>query len=318
LVRKLPFVYLTSTPFAGSTLFSFLANRHPYLGTVGEMTGLIESSDPDSYTCSCGQRIRSCPFWHDVGRRMEAKGFPFDPGDFDTRLRLGKGRLAQRVLNGPLGSTALEDTRDAIVRLSSRLRRRLEYLLARNKALASSILEASGKTVFFDASKSADVIRHFSRDQDLDFRVVHLVRDVRGFSCSRRKNKGETDLGKLVHRWMQANKNIERQLRRLPPDRWIRIRYEDLCATTLETLNRFFAFCGLPPVEPASASLPTEHHIVGNRMRLANFSSVHLDESWRRLLTPAEHDSIASQAARMQTRYGYKPMDRSDLAAECK
>jgi hypothetical protein len=249
---------------------------------------------------------------------MEAKGFPFDAGHFDTRLRIGNGRLAQRLSNGPMGNTALEDMRDAIFRLSPNFRRRLEYLIARNKALASSILETTGKTVFLDASKSADAIRHFSRDRELDFRVVHLVRDVRGFSCSRRKNKGETDLDKLVHRWIQANANIERQLRRLAPSRWIRIRYEDLCTAPLDTLNRFFAFCGLPLLEPASANMPTAHHIVGNRMRLGNFSAVRLDESWRSLLTPNEHDSIAGLAARMQAHYGYGPMNRSDLAVGSK
>jgi len=247
-----------------------------------------------------------------------AKDFPFDPGFFDTKIRLGNGLLAQRILNGFMGSTTLEDTRDYILWALPRYRKRLQYLVARNKALAASILEVSGKTVFFDASKFAESIRHFSHEQDLDFRVVHLVRDVRGFSLSRHRNKGETDLRLIVNKWIHANSNIERQLQRLPTNRWIRIRYEDVCNSPLETLNRFYAFCGLAPVDATAAIHPAEHHIVGNRMRLTSFEGVRVDEAWRRTFTPDQQAYIARLAGKMHAQYGYKPMDNLDLVRESK
>jgi hypothetical protein len=247
---------------------------------------------------------------------MTTRGFSFDPGSFDTRLLLGSGRFTQRLLSGSLGSTSVEDARDRLLRLLPRQHVRLRYLIDRNKALAASILAVTGKSVFLDASKAADAIRHFGRESDLVFRVVHLVRDVRGFSCSRRKNKGEVELREIVGRWMSANANIERQLRRISPDRWIRIRYEDVCSMPLETLNRFFAFCGLAPLQSVNDSAPPEHHIVGNRMRLANFGAVRSDESWRRLLSGEDQQLIAGLAGSMHLRYGYKPMHSSDLARE--
>jgi hypothetical protein len=315
-VGQLSFVYLTSTPFSGSTLFSFLAASHPRLATVGEMTGLVNSTDPDLYECSCGRRIRQCPFWSSVSARMAIKGYPFDPGRFDTRLVLGRGRWARRLLSGALGSTTAEDIRDFALTAIPAHRNRLRALIARNKALASSILEVGNKSVFFDASKSADAIRHFSRETDMDFRVIHLVRDVRGFVCSRRKNKRENDLRKIATLWMRAHSNIERQLDRLPPDRWIRIRYEDVCTAPLGTLNRFFEFCGLAPLGSEGALASREHHIIGNRMRLVNFSVIRPDESWRKLLSVDEQEQIARVASTLHMRYGYKPMLRSDLAAE--
>jgi hypothetical protein len=315
-VGQLSFVYLTSTPFSGSTLFSFLAAAHPGLATVGEMTGLVNSTDPDLYECSCGRRIRQCPFWAAVARNMSAKGHSFDPGRFDTRLVLGRRRWTRRFLSGTLGNTKLEDIRDLMLTALPTQRTRLRFLIARNKALAYSILEACNKSVFLDASKSADAIRHFNREADLDLRVVHLVRDVRGFSCSRRKNKGESDLRKIAGLWARAHSNIERQLERLPPERWLRIRYEDVCNSTLDTLNRFFQFCALHPLRADDILAPREHHIVGNRMRLSNFSVIRPDESWRRQLTIREQDEIASVASRLHLRYGYEPMAHSDLTAE--
>jgi hypothetical protein len=314
-VGQLSFVYLTSTPFSGSTLFSFLAASHPGLATVGEMTGLVNSTDPELYECSCGRRIRNCPFWATVAEKMGMKGHSFDPGCFDTRLVLGRRRWARRLLSGTLGSTKVEDVRDFMLKALPAQRQRLQSLIVRNKALAWSILETTNKSVFLDASKSADAIRHFSREADMNFRVVHLVRDVRGFSCSRRKNKGERDFRKLAGLWVRAHSNIERQLKRLPPERWLRIRYEDVCASPLETLNRFFQFCRLEPLGPGEPLAPREHHIVGNRMRLGNFSVIRPDDTWRRQLTLAEQDQIAAIASKMHLRYGYRPMAHSDLAA---
>jgi hypothetical protein len=315
-VETLPFVYLSSTPFSGSTLFSFLANTHPDLATVGEMTGLVKSEDPETYDCSCGFRIRKCPFWRQVADRMKARGFSFEPGAFDTRIHLGNSPFAQRLLNSSMGSTALEDCRDWAVRTVPHYNNRLKYLVARNKALAASVLDVTGRTVFFDASKPAGVIRHLSREPDLDLRVVHLVRDVRGVSVSRVRNKGETDWRRIVNNWLQTNANIERQLERLPRNRWIRLRYEDICSAPLKTLNRFFEFCGLAPLDPTAAFHHADHHIVGNRMRLSGLEMIRLDESWRRKLTSDQQGLIESLAATTHARYGYAPMDDSELVRE--
>lgn len=277
------------------------------------MTGLVNSTDPDSYDCSCGSRIRNCAFWMSVSAEMARRHFSFDPGQFDTRFVLGASPLAHRLLGGALGNTALEDARDFALRALPAQYQRLRYLIARNKALAASILAVSGKSVFLDASKSSDAIRHFSRERDIDFRIVHLVRDVRGFVCSRRKNKGETDLRRIASRWTRANSTIERQLLRVPSSRWIRVRYEDVCIDPPGTLNRFFEFCGLAPMGEAEMAIPRNHHIVGNRMRLGSIGTIQPDENWRTLLTADDQAQIAQIALKMHLRYGYKTMAKSDL-----
>lgn len=313
-ISNLPFVYLTSSPFSGSTLFSFLVNSHPQMATVGEMTGPIPSSDPATYNCSCGERIRECPFWKRVAERMTTSGFVFDPADFDTRIRLGNGPRSQRLLSGSLGSALLEDLRHLVITLWPDKHHRLRYLVDRNKALAANILQVAGKTVFFDASKNPMAIRNFHADPDTDLRVIHLVRDVRGVGLSRRKNHSETNWHQSVGAWIRMNTAIDRQLRRLPADRWMRIRYEDLCREPAVTMNRFFAFCGLEPHDIPRDFSSLEHHIVGNRMRLTNIGEIRLDEGWRRQLTAAEHAVAWRLAGRLHTQYGYAPMSAADIA----
>jgi hypothetical protein len=311
---RVRFVYLTSLSFSGSTLFSFLVNSHPKIATVGEMTGPTSSQDPETYRCSCGKKIKECEFWNQVAERMESRSLPFDAGSFDTKIQVGTAVRAQRVLNDSLRSSTLEDIRDWMLKLFPSQHRRLRYLVARNKALATSVLEVTGKSVFFDASKNPMRIRHLGNQPDVDLRVVHLVRDVRGASLSKRKNQGIANWQRAVYAWVRTNRNIERQLRRLPPDKWIRIRYEDLCRSPAATLNRFFEFCGLERHAMPADFSSVEHHIVGNKMRLSNVGQVSLDEGWRRTLTLDEQAYAEKLAGSMQTRYGYPPMSIADLA----
>jgi hypothetical protein len=312
-MEKLRFVYLTSPPFSGSTLFSFLVNMHPQVATVGEMTGLIQGADARTYMCSCGQLISSCDFWDRVSRRMETKGYEFSPTAFDTRITLGQSMALRRLLDGSLGSNSLEDMRDRMLTFLPRQHRRLRYLVSRNKALATAILECTGKSVFFDASKNPALIKHLCRDPEVDFRVVHLVRDVRGTSLSRRKNKGETNWEKSIKHWVRFNSAIERQLARLSSDRWLRIRYEEVCESPLTTMTAFFAFCGVEPYDFSRDFQQVEHHIVGNRMRLGAVGQIRLDEKWRSELTKRELDAAARVAGEMHCRYGYQLMQNCDV-----
>jgi hypothetical protein len=116
-----------------------------------------------------------------------------------------------------------------------------------------------------------------------------------------------------VNHWVRANRTIESQLRRLPVEQWIRIRYEDVCRTPESTLQRFFEFCGLEPHALPHDLATYKHHIVGNRMRLSNVSQIRLDEEWRRVLEPAELALAARLAGTLHTSYGYAPMVSADL-----
>ena len=310
---RIRFVYLTSFPYSGSTLFSFLINAHPKIATVGEMTGPTATQDPEAYKCSCGQKMRQCPFWMQVAEQMASRGFSFQCMSFDTRIQLGNSFQAQRILSGSLRSSFLEDLRDRMLRFWPSQWQRQQYLVSRRRAMAESILQLTNKSLFFDASKSPMTIRHLTAQPDVDLRVVHLVRDVRGASHSKRKNQGAMDWRQAVKAWVRENRSIERQLELLPSDKWIRLRYEDLCQDPAATLNLFFHFCGMSPHRIPQDFQTLEHHIVGNRMRLTDVGQIHLDESWRRQITPEEQDLAIRLASSMQLRYGYPRMIAADI-----
>ena len=305
MTHSIPFVYLTSQPYSGSTLVSFLLNAHPKIATVGEMTGIVGGQDAASYRCSCGSLIGECGFWSRIVLAMERRGHHFDPKDFDTRIQSGAHAVSRRLISGSLRFSALEDLRDGIVRLLPKHTERLRQLTDRNIALAQAVLEVTHKDVWFDASKNHMAIRYFRDRPELNFRVIHLVRDVRGASASMRKHSPGLPWRRAVDSWVRGNANMERHVRLLPRDHWMRIRYEDVCKRPQEFVNRVTQFCGLTSSCIETRWSSVEHHILGNRMRLGSTGEIRADETWRKTLTLAEQNYAIRRAARLHQRYGY-------------
>ena len=85
----------------------------------------------------------------------------------------------------------------------------------------------------------------------------------------------------------------------------MQVHYEELCADPPGTLRRLFSFIG---VDPAAARLDfrsTEHHVVGNGMRLDTQSEIRVDERWREALAPSDLHTFASVAGSLNRRLGY-------------
>lgn len=303
---RIPVLFVAGTSFCGSTLMSFLLNSHPDIVCVGEETGPIPKrrNQPD-FPCSCGAPLMQCPFWAAVARRMEERGFDFGQDRFDVHFLLGQRRWVRGVLTRSLRSNLLDGIRDFLVSATPGLGSRMRTIRQRNVALIRSIMEVSGKRVF--ASGQKDPIRawYLSRLPDLDVKVVHLIRDSRGFVSSTMKNGGVSlDVG--IRDWNRNAGHVERLFARLGPERSLRIRYEDLCTDVSGTLARMVRFVGLEPVPGPVNFRETEHHVIGNRMRMQSSGEVRLDEKWRELLTPAQVAEIERRTRYYRRRYGYE------------
>src|ERR1044072_4610633 len=73
--------YILSASHSGSTLLAMLLGAQPGACTVGELRA-PSLGDPDVYRCSCGERIKKCPFWIAVSLGMAARGI----ANFDITL----------------------------------------------------------------------------------------------------------------------------------------------------------------------------------------------------------------------------------------
>ncbi|MBK8899824.1 MAG: sulfotransferase [Anaerolineaceae bacterium] len=292
--HKIPYVFLTSHAYSGSTLSSFLLGTHPEIATVGELKGPAYHLDLASYRCSCGNLFQECPFWLRVTDVVNRHGLNYALNQYlETSFELGGSNLARRLRTKSLRNNGLEHLRDSLVTAFwPGHRQAMKERLRRNEVFAQAILEVSGKSVFLDATKDPMRIRYLRASDRFDFFVIHLVRDVRGVVRSIMTRRPEMTVKQATRHWLQCEQNIKRHLAEVPAERQLFVRYEDLASDTLVTLNKIFSFLGLPHMQDLSNYRQVEYHIMGNKMRKLNNTEIRKDERWRTYFSESQLRTI--------------------------
>lgn len=298
-------LYITGAGFSGSTLLSFLLNAHPQMVSVGEETGPVRLSGRGEYPCSCGEPLAGCPFWRRVGQEMQARGIEFGPDHWDVRYELGHGGLPRHLLCRSLRFRALDDLRDALVAAIPSFGSRIAELNARNATLIRVILEVSGKQVFVSAAKDPIRARYLDRIPELNLKIVHLVRDSLRFVNSAMTRRQMDSPATPIRQWNRTASHVKRLLESVAPDRFIRVRYEDLCTDTESQLARIADFVGLPPMAGPIRFREAENHVIGNRMRLTSSAEIVLDEKWRDGLSPQVAQRVKDATRLYREEFGY-------------
>ena len=100
-------------------------------------------------------------------------------------------------------------------------------------------------------------------------------------------------------------------MRRLPEDRAIRIRYEDLVAYPAETLSRIGLAVGLPELADRGRAIAegqpiaAEHQVAGSRIRMSGPMALKADLHWQDRMAPAAQRQVERITAGRMRRYGY-------------
>jgi hypothetical protein len=294
-------LYIAGLGRSGSTLLSMVLNTHAEIFAIGEM------KSPRRHECSCGKAVEQCPFMLEMVERLGQAGMRLDPGEWNLEYRREGHWLADRLLFQSLRSDFLENLRDAICGLWPPHRRALADLDFGIRQFVAAALDISGRRIFVDATKSPLRIRHLRRIAGDTLKVIHLVRDPRGVTFSQR-HLGEAEMRKVPIGWRHVNLGVERHLQALPRERWMRVRYESLCADPASTLASIGTFLGVGPIEVPTNFRAGEHHLqAGNAARKQSDTrvSIEIDERWRTELSPSILEHATRVAATLARRYGY-------------
>lgn len=303
---SLTYVCMPGSPYTGSTLLGFLLNSHPECVSIGAATGLTSRIDLSTYDCSCGRPFRACEFWQSVAQRTIELGSPVDvfSTDFwETHVRLSRHRALNGVLVRSLGNDRLTDLRDAIA--DPFLRRAGTLRRAQNTtwSLARAVLDVSGKSVFVDTARDHQRPKYLAPEPRLDLKVLHLVRDPRGNVSSIMKHTG-VSVTTASRQWRHYNAEADRVRRYVGEERWMTVRYNELCANPQQTLENIERFVGVPPA-PVCADLQAgENHIIGNSMRLRAIGEIREDNSWRESLSGDDLKVIERATGDLSRRLG--------------
>jgi hypothetical protein len=286
-----------------------LLDTHPAVVSIGELAnsiaGIVASGKYREYTCSCGQPIRQCGFFREVQQHCGQDGVELDLHDFRINFGEGLGKISKKLWFGaPARHFWLQSARDKMMEMVPSYSRYVQQILHRTETIARAVLEVSGKQVLVDTSKGAARAFRMLDRSGLDFRLIHLVRDLRGVVHSYVKRESLTPAE--VSRYWRRNQCAALELkRRLPPESYFCLRYEEFCYDPQGWLDRLCTFLGLEPAEIVSAVNDRPHHVIGNAMRLKPIPPIRSDESWREALSPKQLDVCERVAGDLNRRLGY-------------
>jgi hypothetical protein len=300
-------VYIMGHGYSGSTLLTFLLSTHPQIATIGEL-GIApqakEEFTPENYLCSCKSKVRECGFWQRVSREMAERGHPFDIWDADLDFRAKHGGLSDVLLRAVQRGPVLETARSLGIQALPGARREFGRIVDRIGSLVEIVTAIKGCDTFLDSSKRPERATLMQRSGNFDMRVIHLVRDGRAVSWSSMKHL-KIGPEEAARSWLADNEGSEHARRYFPSDRWMTLRYEDLCADPDATLRKIHGFMGIPSRNGFHNFRAVDNHIIGNQMRLSSTSEIRLDESWKSALTREQLATVDRLVAPLNRRYGY-------------
>jgi hypothetical protein len=282
-------LYLAGSRNCGSTLLDAILGNTPGAYSLGEFGGFHRYAS--SVGCDCGETPASCSACAAVVKALDAGG------DLVRLRRLGPMPLNERRAHWTVLATPA----------------RAEYARVAD-AMFDAVAAATGAEVLIDSSKNVSRAAALVHESRHDVRVLHLVRDGRGYVESRRRRAEVTGArhrpGLALGGWAAKNLLISAALRPgLGPGRYLLCRYEDVVQDLAGQLRRIGAFAGLDTTglaEAATGQGLDRHHLFEPPRRV-DYRRVRLDparlESQR--LAPERRDRYWALGGFVSALWGY-------------
>lgn len=288
---------------SGATLFTILLDAHSRIVSNGESLPFSEGDD-DRYECSCGKDIEECEFYSVAAGHMRLRaGADWDRSLFVQVPRLSKIPVFRSFLNAWMFEGSL---RNRIIDAVPSYRGTMKRFLDAQLRFFENARRLAGATIYLDGSKSTRRAQLFARDGRSEMKVIHLIRDGRGFSNSYLKHWGHETrrVTTPAHLWLRYISEVDKFATAYPSVPLLTVRYEDLCRSTAETMKLVCRFLDVPYEEFDPAALHTPH-LLGNRMRHDFDGRIREDTAWKTEMDKRTLRKITSIMASGLRRFGY-------------
>jgi hypothetical protein len=308
-------IYIMGCGHSGSTVLDIVLGNHPEIESVGELYKLQRSgwTQDMNRRCACGKPIHYCPYWTAIHECWQA-------------------RIGEASLESYIGLQALfENSRFVWPRLLSDSKwqsaKFAEYAKM-TAALYQAICDVSGKEVIVDSSKSPIRAYGLSINDNIDFYLIHLVRDGRGVMWSKlkpRQKNVEAGIPKTISSvaawrtsldWIAKNLESEWIVARTRPERTLRVVYEQFVRDPDTVLGEIEALVSKDFSQVARAlsrreALPVGHNVAGNHLRMTGSLVLRPDMEWGDKLSANKQRVFWSLGGWLARRYGYQKCDTS-------
>ena len=301
---------IMSASRSGSTVLCNILGQAAGAFGLGELHRLWDSAALASRMCSCGETMLDCPVWSQVLRAC------YGSADADA-LR----PTFTEIERHRDGCTRVRHTLPAARLMAPSLAQHLRAYRQALEAIYAALGAVTGCRVVVDASK-LPAYAHALLGCRLDVRILFLVRDARATAYSWQRRKSTTVRGRTfttaqyswaasAKEWLITNWAAERLARALPPDRLLRVRYEDLMQQPQPALQRIARWAGLaedslPFIAPDQVRLSTAHLIAGNQNRFRTGEvALRPDDEWSAAMPLRAKRWVTLLTWPLLRRYGY-------------
>jgi len=280
---------------SGSTLAGTLAGRFTNASYLGELIHFWDRGLALDHLCGCEQQFSACSFWNAVVQNAGLAGENAMARHDQLHAALKVHSL--RRWNTPENRTSdYQDMLNLITRL---------YESAAQIARTPWLVDSSKHPIY-----ARLLVDCFGADR---VHVLHLVRDPRGVAYSAAKKRPKIDSGRagdmMTQRsylqsglaWLKVQ--VSAEALRGTTGTYQRIKYEQLCEFGAEALMPYLN--ELPEIGVYSPQFKTDHTVSGNPARLAGFSKINADTSWRNEISGINASTVAAITLPFLIRYGY-------------
>ena len=236
---------------SGTTaLATFLGNSSEILN-LGEMHQYFEHI-VDEKECSCGDQLQKCEFW-----------------DNKISNNLIQSSTKNRILSEKF------ESHSSIVKHILQLfsKKEIEEYIEIHQQLLNTIQLDSEKTTLLDSSKYIGRVLALDKLENIDLKVIYVVRDVRGVINSFSKNvqTSKSPLSTIVY-YLVVNSVSEFVAKILLRKKVVKIRYEDLVNNPMQVFSRLETFLKLDLTDVKNKILDKQpfslgHIVGGNRLK---------------------------------------------------
>ncbi len=300
-----PVLFIAGLGRSGSTMLECILGSHPDVAALGEVLHLWERGIGRNELCGCGSNFHDCPFWTSVGD-LAFGGWSNVDLDRLSHLHdaVDRHRRIAKVLAPHSKSYALK------------IREYNEHYLRIYGAAAA----ISGARLVIDSGKHSSLAACLLHSNQLDLRVLHVVRDstavAYSWSKAVKRPEAQSEEDALMAQYSSTLSsaqwgltNLEVEALRLRGVKSARIRYEDLVADPRSALEHALIKLGLRSYQPViqdGVTLRQHHTVAGNPMRFSRGPLVlRQDDAWRTSMPRREQIIVKTLTAPVRWTYGY-------------
>lgn len=306
-VSKPKVTSLLSNWFSGATLLTILLSNHSDIVSNGEAM-YFDEKDSNRYDCSCGKYIEECEFYEAAAKHMRVtNGTGWDRQVFVQAPSFSQNTILRHFLRSSRYESVL---RDRVIGLVGAYRTVRNRFLDAQLRFVDNAMRISGASMYLDGTKSIRRAQLLARSDRCEMKVLHMVRDGRGFSLSyvnamtaarQTENASVTSAAKAWTRYIAWVDEFSRDFPAIPV---LTVRYEDLCRSTAETIRSICAFLELP-YEDVTMGTMKGIHILGNSMRRKFNGEIVEDTAWRYAFDQRTQSVMTLMMRRELERFGY-------------